>query len=246
MESPTHTSSNVRRAVSVQRAPRRRARRAQGELFERTWGGARSGAGRKRAGPRPLVPHREREVFRSGCPVHVTLRLSEGLPSLRRPATYRVVVAAMGGGCERLGMRLVHWSVLGNHLHLMVEARDRRALTRGMQGLAVRLARALNRWWGRRGRVFADRYHGRALRSPREVRAALFYVLQNARRHGISTAGADPFSSGPWFDGWRGGEGECRGVVERPSWVRSARTWLLSRGWRRLGLLDVTGRPAAP
>lgn len=217
--------------------------REQGELFVHGWGGARKGAGRKRTAPRPLVPHRERESFRAGCPAHVTLRLAPGLPSLRRHGAYRAFLHALALGGERFGLRVVHWSALGNHLHLMVEARDRRALSRGMQGLAVRIARALNRLWRRTGRVFADRYHARALRSPREVRAALGYVLSNARRHGIALAGADPFSSGVWFDGWRGAMREGHEAMERPGWLRAARTWLLARGWRRLGLLDVRVRP---
>ena len=141
--------------------------------------------------PRSLVEHRTRDTFRAGCPVHVTLRLAAGLPSLRKRATYTVLLVALGGGSERFGMRLVHWSVLGDHLHLLIEACDRRALSRGMQGLAVRLAKALNRWWRRAGRVFADRYHSHALRSPSEGRRALFYVLQNARKHGIVPDGAD-------------------------------------------------------
>jgi REP element-mobilizing transposase RayT len=109
-----------------------------------------------------MVKHRTRPSFHAGCPVHVTLRLAESCPSLRKRATYRVLVAAMGGGCERFGMRLVHWSALGNHMHLLVEAVDRPALSRGIQGLAVRMARALNRWWGRSGSVFADRFRTRA------------------------------------------------------------------------------------
>jgi putative transposase len=224
----------------------RRARAVQGELFVRAWGGVRDGAGPKRRAPRELVAHRPRESFRGAFPVHVTLRLADGLPSLRKRATYRVLVAALGRGSDRFGMRLVHWSVLGNHLHLMVEASGERALSRGMQGLAVRLARTLNRWWQRTGRVFADRYHAHVLRSPTVVRRALFYVLQNARRHGIDSAGADPCSSGSWFDGWHQGELEERSdppLVERPTWLREARTWLLARGWRRLGLLDVHASP---
>lgn len=224
----------------------RRRRTGQGELYERTWGGARRGAGRKRVAPRPLVAHRSRESFRGCCPVHVTLRLVEGLPSLRTSATYRVVLEALGAGSQRFGLRLVHWSVLGNHVHLMVEARDRRALSRGMQGLGVRLARALNRCWGRRGKVLADRFHARVLRSPREVRAALQYVLLNARKHGIRVRDVDPFSSGSWFDGWRGGAGRACAESERPAWLGEAATWLLSRGWRRLGLLEVSGRPSGP
>jgi REP element-mobilizing transposase RayT len=193
-----------------------------------------------------MVKHRTRETFRAGCPVHVTLRLAEGRPSLRKRSTYRVLVAAMGGGCERFGMRLVHWSALGNHMHLIVEAADRRALSRGMQGLTVRMARALNRCWGRTGHVFADRFHARVLPSPTEVRSALRYVLQNARHHRIVTAGADPCSSGPWFDGWNDAERVDPAELERPAWLRTARTWLLAQGWRRLGLLDVDAYPAGP
>jgi hypothetical protein len=132
-------------------------------------------------------------------------------------------------------MRLVHWSVLGNHMHLIVEACDRHALARGMQGLGVRLARALNRCWGRAGRVLADRYHAHVLRSPREVRNALAYVLENAAKHRLEIAGADPRSSAPWFDGWLGGDRVACADFERPTWLRAARSWLLAHGWRRVG-----------
>jgi len=246
----TSAQSRTRtREVAIAARARRRSRRSrtvQGELFARTWGGPRKGSGRKPRGPRRRVSHRPREGFPAGCPVHVTLRLAEGLPSLRQRATYRALLAALGGGCERFGMRLVHWSALGNHLHLMVEACGQSALSRGMQGLGVRLARALNRSWGRSGRVFADRYHAHVLRSPTEVRRVLNYVLQNARHHKIDIVGADPFSSAAWFDGWLGGERGTAAAPERPAWLRVARTWLLAHGWRRLGLLDIDAWPSAP
>src|SRR4029450_10100260 len=105
----------------ARRCPRR-ARAVQGELFARSWGGPRKGAGRKRRAPRKRVEHRTRTTFRAGCPVHVTLRLAEGLPSMRRGSTYRALLEALGAGSERLGAPLVHWSVLGNHVHLLVEA----------------------------------------------------------------------------------------------------------------------------
>jgi len=242
----TSTSRECGNASNSRRRSKR-SRAVQGELFARTWGGARRGAGRKRRAPRERVGHRVREEFRGAIPVHVTLRLADGLPSLREGATYRRVLAALGGGCERFGMRLVHWTVLGNHMHLIVEACDRHALSRGMQGLGVRLARALNRWWGRAGRVLADRYHVHVLRSPSEVRRALAYVLQNARKHGIPISGADPRSSAPWFDGWLGGgERADRVLLERPGWLRGARAWLLAHGWRRLGLLDIDAWPGGP
>jgi REP element-mobilizing transposase RayT len=168
-------------------------------------------------------------------PVHVTVRLGEGLPNLRRRRSYAALRAAFCAGGDRFGFRLVHFSVQSNHVHWIAETQDRRALVRGLTGLLVRVAKGLNRVWGRRGRVFDDRYHEHVLRTPREVRNAIHYVLQNARRHGIALAGVDPFSSGAWFDGWATVPGG-RDLREAGIVVR-ARTWLLAVGWRRCGLV---------
>jgi REP element-mobilizing transposase RayT len=174
----------------------------------------------------------------------VTAKLSGGLPPLRRRAAYAALRAAFAAGCDRFGFRLVHYAVLNDHLHFVVEAADRHALSRGLQGLLVRVAKKLNKLWSRRGRVFADRYHDRILRSPREVRNALAYVMNNARKHAAQgravrvTQPIDTFTSAPWFDGWRETL-TVRGIefVVRP--VATARTWLLSVGWRRHGLLNA-------
>ena len=143
---------------------------------------------------------------------------------------------------ERFGARVVHFSVQRDHLHLIVEAADVRALVRAMRALAIRLAMRLNRWWRRRGRVFADRYHARVLKTPREVRNALAYVLLNGRRHGVSGVGIDPCSSGAWFDGWADPSARA---LETTAIVAAARTWLLRVGWRRhgpIGLGELPGR----
>lgn len=169
------------------------------------------------------------------------MRLRAGLPSLRRRSELDTLMRAFGAGRERRGFRLVHYSVQANHLHLLVEGRDRERLARGLQGLAVRIARALNRLWRRVGSVFAERYHDHVLRSPREVWAALRYVLCNARKHGgwVSRTRPDPCSSGPWFEGWRGVD-----VLEDGEPPTAApRTWLLRRGWRKHGLIRVDAVP---
>lgn len=229
------------------RARSRRGER-QGVLeFGFGWGGARAGAGRKPKGERAGVPHRTRASLASRFPVHVTTRIGKGLPSLRRRRTRFVLERAFRRGKDRFGFRLVQYSVQSNHLHLLAEARDRRALSRGLQGLFVRVARGLNKHWGRKGTVFADRYHDRILRTPREVRAALAYVLLNARRHGVGLVGVDLFSSGDWFRGWR--KNDRRGPVRTSAIGRFppvvlARTWLLRMGWRRygrIGLAEVPG-----
>ena len=96
---------------------------------------------------------------------------------------FRSVRRALAGARDRFGFRLVHFSVQRDHLHLLAEAHDRRALGRGMQGLAIRVAKAVNRRLDRHGKVFGDRYHAHALRTPRETRSALRYVLSNIRKH---------------------------------------------------------------
>ena len=165
------------------------------------WGGRRPGAGRKPKGERAGVSHAPRAKLAARFPVHATAKLSRGLPKLRQKREYAALRAAFAAGCDRFGFRLVHYAVLNDHLHLVVEAAGRESLTRGMQGLMIRVAKALNRTWGRRGTVFADRFHHRALRTPKEVRHALCHVLQNARRHGRRLAQAiDHYASGWWFD----------------------------------------------
>src|SRR4030095_12958248 len=90
---------------------------------------------------------------------------------------------------QRGHLRICHLSIEGNHLHLLVEADDKRALSRGMQGFALSCARHITRPPSppgaepRKGRVFADRYHAAILDGPRRVRHALAYVLNNWRRH---------------------------------------------------------------
>ncbi len=214
--------------------------RRQGELSFRTWGGRRSGAGRKPAGTTAGVSHSRRPVHHPRHPVHVTLRAVPGLPSLRGARVFPVVRCALGAASSA-AFRVAHFSVQTNHVHLLVEADDTRALSRGIQGLAIRLAKAINRRLARAGRVWADRYHGHVLRTPREVRNGLVYVLSNGRKHGVSGRGVDPCSSGAWFRGWKESIPEPRTT----SPVVPPRTWLLRVGWRRsspIGLEDAPVR----
>jgi REP element-mobilizing transposase RayT len=104
------------------------------------------------------------------------------------------------------GFRILHFSVQYDHVHLVVEASNARALSSGVASVAIRIARYVNALVRRRGRFWADRWHGRELGSPRAVRNALVYVLANFRKHGKTRLepGVDAFSSAARFDGWRG------------------------------------------
>ena len=205
------------------------------------WGGKRTGAGRKRLASRSLVPHRRRPTHQASYPEHLTWRCLAGLGSLRGADVFPAVVAALAAHrASGTAFRVVHYSVQDNHLHLIVEATDGQALRAGAQGLGVRLARAINRALGRRGRVFDDRFHTRALRSPREVRFALAYVLHNFKKHQrLAAMRLDPCSSAVWFDGFR----ELTPAALEGAPVHAARTWLVRVGWRRHGLVSVHEAP---
>ena len=226
---PSPSRRSGRRAASGAQLTLDDARVASGR------GGWRPGAGRPRG--RTKVAHGRRERFAARYPQHVTLRVVGGVESLRRHRSMRVVRRALLAGGHRPTFRVIEFSVQSNQLHLIVEAGGADGLTRGMIGLAVRLARRLNRAFGRSGRLFAERYHARSLRTPTEVRNAIRHVLQNhqhhARRAGVSAAALhaaalDPCSSSVWFDGWavrldprEGGRGSCSLWVALPPPLRS-------------------------
>jgi REP element-mobilizing transposase RayT len=148
-------------------------------------------------------------------PVHVTLKLRSGLPSLRRRREHALLRESFAIANTRAGFRLVHYSVQSNHVHLLCEARDRSDFTLAIQGLAIRIARRLNALWQRTGELFADRYHDHVLRTASEVRNALRYLANNAREHGL------------WML-----RGRNDTYVSNAPLV-PAMTWLLSIGWRR-------------
>jgi REP element-mobilizing transposase RayT len=226
-------------------AKRRRDR--QTSLDFASHGGARCGSGRKPKGRVASVTHLPRPHLSGREPVLVTLKFESSLPSARSQFAFRLILRSLTCARDRFGMRVVEYSVQGDHIHLVVEAASAAALTRATQGLAVRLARGLNRRLKRRGKVFKERYHGRVLETPRQVRNALAYVLCNGRKHGHAPLGAsghgwlDPFSSARSFDGWKGriGDGDRDGATSAP------RTWLLRIGWRRAGLLSTAHAPGA-
>jgi hypothetical protein len=240
------------RSVQVNARGRDDGKEGQLALTFRTWGGARAGAGRPRTSKR--VSHAVRGRISRHRPCHITLRLVAGLPSLRERRAFRVVRAALAATTL---VRVVEYSVLSNHLHLIVEANDAASLARGMQSLGIRLAKRLNAYFGRRGRVFDDRYHARVLSSPRQVRNALVYVLNNFRKHAdqagppLPLSFLDPCSSAGFFEGWdsdwihappdpRAFRDPCPKLARGNS---PARSFLLRKGWKRYGALKPFEMP---
>ena len=231
-------------------------------------GGARPGAGRPRSG-KSNVAHRKRPTLSRHEPVLITIRLVRRLPRLRGRRPFEVIERALRATNETGGLRLVQYSVQDEHLHLMAEARPEEApagsvprvadsrrratrlVTSRMRGFGVRLARRLNKLFGRRGQLIAERYHTLVLRTPRAVRNAYVYLFGNRRKH-LAQAGRtfpgrwiDPFAGGVFFGGWRTPPDEMSTWAGHdPPPIVTPRTWLARCGWLRHGPIDPAEVPA--
>jgi REP-associated tyrosine transposase len=208
-------------------------------------------SGRKATGRRQDPRHRPRPEVIARHPVHVVLRVTREVGSLRRQRAYRAVRGALLRCAARADYRVVHVSIQASHLHLLVEADHKLALTRGMQGFAISAAKRLNRALRRpRGEVFPFRYHATAITNPSQARNALAYILNNWRRHRADRDSAlriDPYSSAYAFGGWSRPHGAARPREVLP--VVGATAWLITEGWQRAGpihLHEVPGPDPVP
>jgi REP element-mobilizing transposase RayT len=151
----------------------------------RTHGGKRPGAGRKPKGQRPGARHQARPAHDPRHPVHVTIRVVGSASGLRRKDMYLALREATIVTARREDFRIVHMSIQRDHIHLIVEAECRKALSSGVRGFSISAARQINKAISERGgdrrtgRVISDRFHARPLTSPRAVRNALAYVQVN-------------------------------------------------------------------
>ncbi len=238
-------------------AKRARKRHVQQELFKR--GGKRKGAGRKPTRGRAGSPHRGRPEISPHHALHVVMRVVPAVGSMRRRSMYKAMRDASIIAALRERFRIVHISIQRTHIHMLVEAADKLALARGMQGFQISAARHINtalgvdRYRRRRGSVFADRYHLEVITSPRRARHALSYVLNNWRKHRedqgelSSTWLVDPFSTGILFPDWE--ELEDKDLMWQiregydPLVVYRPRSWLLREGWKRHGSISARDVP---
>ena len=215
-------------------------------------GGRRLGAGRPRSRACASEKHKKRIAFRASEPLHVVTRIVRRVGSLRRRDLYAAVRDATITVAKHEDARIVHMSIQRTHVHLIVEAKHKTALARGMQSFLISAARQINRALEQRGTVFGDRYHATILRTPRQVRNCVAYVLNNWRRYGEDRGRSwtiDPFSSALSFGGWKELDGSPIGFRPPPRYasliVWFPKTWLLSTGWRRHGRIGAFETPAA-
>ena len=228
---------------------------------------------RPRVAKHRKAAHVARPVFSPRHPLHVTYSVLEDIGRLRRRDLYEAIKRSLRNCCARPGFRICHYSVQGNHLHLVVEAADKTALSRGMQGFGISTAKQINRKLARRkGQVFTERYGCKVIAHPKQVRNTLAYVLNNWRKHGADADAprymeTDDFSSAPYLDGWthrrRWKDPLPVGATSRRSrqheydrlrptspedlrpLVAAPQTPFLARAWQRYGLIQPKEVPSS-
>ena len=186
------------------------------------WGGRRRGAGRPRRSDES-VPHAARPVITARTPVHVTLRVCRGVWNLRSERSFAKIQRTLTHERDVARLRVVAFSVQGNHVHMIVECDSATDLSRRMKGFGARFAKGMNRLMGRtHGKVLAERYHAVVLRSPTQVKNALLYVIHNHVRHATRAGWTRP----PPVDRFSGASVAplARGS---PDLVSTPRAWVL-------------------
>ena len=218
-------------------------------------GGARKGAGRKKSGVRASAPHKRRGEVKAVYPLHVTLRVARGVRWLRGWKLFGAIRRALATSIDtHPDFRICHFSLQGDHLHLLCEADDKNALARGVQGFEISAAKRLNRALRRKsGTIFPDRYHAEPIRTVAHVRHTLSYVLNNWRKHGqdreirgLFDGRLDPFSSAIWFAGFRE---RTQPIAIPPDYepprVATPESWLLREGYKRAAAISVYAVPSS-
>ncbi|MEO7729429.1 MAG: transposase [Kofleriaceae bacterium] len=231
----------------------------QRELFRH--GGKRRGAGRKPTHHRAGAPHKKRDQIDGRDVLHVVLRAVPEVGNLRRREVYKAVreasITAAGSEARRGRFRIVQLSIQRDHIHMLVEAESTEALSSGMRGFQISAARHINtalRAAGRRrrGSVFPDRYHLVVIRSPKQARHVLAYVMNNWRKHSEDRSGlprawlVDPFSSAVSFSDWKELEGQVPWTIRadyRPLVVTAPQSWLLCVGCKKHGAISCREVP---
>jgi REP element-mobilizing transposase RayT len=243
--------------MAAERSKRGRKRHVQQELFRR--GGKRKGAGRKPKGKRAGERHVERPTIKPYYALHVVMRVVDAVGNLRRRSMYKAVRDASVVAAVKERFRIVHLSIQQTHIHMLAEAENKDALARGLQGFQISVARNINTMLGpdkyrrRRGTVFADRYYLEVIKSPKQARHALSYILNNWRKHREDQTGlaatwlVDPFSSGISFPDWQELDGKALMWPIRegydPLVVRRPASWLLREGWKAHGPITARAVP---
>lgn len=211
------------------------------------WGGKRKGAGRPNLSGQ--VNHMKRPRVTNQTPLHANIKLIQGLPNLRTKALLKEFKESVTGA-KKFGLYAIHFSIQRDHIHMIVEAENNKALVQGMHSLVGRLGKIIraycaSRGQAKRGSVFRGRYFVRTLKTPTETRNALEYVLLNASKHQNLIEHMDSYSSASHFLHWKellGGRFKSLIRADSEFWkdrtikdecLSAPASWLAKSGWMK-------------
>jgi hypothetical protein len=138
------------------------------------------------------IRHTRREEINAPRPLHLTIKL------IRADVQNKTILKGLRHAIQRArmqGLRIVHYSLEHDHVHLYAEASDNNTLGKGMKALGGSLVKKIHRHLGTKGSFYKTRYHLRILRSAMEVKHVLNYILKNGIKHKRTNSIFDPFNS---------------------------------------------------
>ena len=123
-----------------------------------------------------------------GHPVFITQVCFERRPLLDEAPRKLLVLDVLRELKTELGFRMLSWSILPDHLHMLVEPRDG-CFSELMRSLKLRIVRRLSLPAG--DRFWQPRFHDHVCRDARDVERHIDYIHYNAVRHGHAPAPLD-------------------------------------------------------
>lgn len=155
------------------------------KVFHFGHGGRRQNSGRKRIHSKG-VSHRTRELVTPKTPLHINFKYKA---YMRNKYCLKLLKRAILNA-RKLGLRVNHFSLQYDHVHLIVEADSNAILESGMRSITVTIAKGM-----KMGKVQLERYHLHVLRTLRETRNAVLYVLFNRQKHEKGNSKIDGYTS---------------------------------------------------
>ncbi len=134
--------------------------------------------------------HRERLVRASG--LHLTIKLIKA--DMQNKTVLKILRYAIMKA-RKQNLKIVHYALEHNHIHLYAEAVNNADLSKGMKAFGVTLVKKINRYQQRSGSLYKHRYHLRILKSATEVKNVINYILKNGMKHRKSKSPFDLYNS---------------------------------------------------
>ncbi len=153
----------------------------------------RKGAGRP-ALHDPGIRHTNRPHIKKPASLHLTIKVKKKKAEIKNKSVLKILKRAILNA-RKQGLRVIHFSLEYDHVHLLIEADNNLILGKGMQAFGVTLSKAINRLKKLKGGVYKHRYHFRQISSTRELKIVMNYIFTNGLKHGTAKSILNPFNS---------------------------------------------------